>query len=301
MKPITIYSGVTGLNTVDDPVRISFQAGGITDLQVAINISIDQSLRINRRPGTSRLQTGAYHSLFCDGGDCFVVKDDTLYQVESNDTLTSIVSGLTADQKMAFAQVGDRTYYMNGYEKGFVYESASNTWTLGTYTGPDTNRDFSEPPIGTHLATFHGRMFVAEGKVLWWSEPFNFDIYNKAESFIQFFDDIIMIQPVDGGIFVSTDKKTYFLGGADPRDFTLIEVAQYPAAEWSNTVEKVDAAELGFQGGGLCAVWASREGAILGFPTGQIVNLNKNKVVYPDNATTGFGCLRGYNFIHGVN
>ena len=143
-------------------------------------------------------------------------------------------------------------------------------------------------------------MFIAEGKVLWWSEPFNFDIYNKAESFVQFFDDIVMIQPVDNGIFVSTEKKTYFLGGADPKAFELKEAAQYPSIEWSNTIEKVDASEIGIDGG-LCAVWASREGAILGFSTGQILNLNKNKVVYPDDATTGFGCLRGYNFIHGVN
>lgn len=299
-KPITIFSSAQGLNTVSDPTRISFN-NGVTDLQAAINISIDQSGRVNQRTGTTLLQAGSYHSLFCDGGDCFVVKDSSLYRVNSDDSLTIVTSGLTADQKMDFAQVGARTYYTNGYEKGFVHEAISNTWTLGAYTGPETNRQFSEPPTGTHLATFNGRMFISEGKVLWWSEPFNFDIYDQAESFAQFFDDIVMVQPVAAGIFVSTTSNTYFLGGASPRDFTLQEVAQYPALEWSNTIGKVDAAELGFKSSGLCAVWASQEGAILGFPTGQIFNLNKNKVVYPDDATTGFGCLRGYNFIHGVN
>lgn len=297
--PIKIYSGSSGLNTVDDPVRLPFQEGGLTDLQVAINISIDQSNRINRRIGTSRLLTGAYHSLFCDGGDCFVIRGSALFQVNSNNSLTGLRSELTAGVKMDFDQVGERTYYCNGYEIGYIYNSVSYTWIIGDYTGVKTNRQFDAPPVGTHLADFMGRMFIAEGKVLWWSEPFNFDIYDKAESFVQFYDDIIMIQPVVGGIFVSTDKKIYFLGGTNPKDFTFQEVAQFPAIEWTNTVEKVDATDIGLDGG-LSAMWASKEGAILGLPSGQIFNLNKNKVVYPDDATTGFGCLRGYNFIHGV-
>ena len=300
MNPILIYSGATGLNTVDDPIRIDFQENGLTDLQVAVNVSIDQSNRVNRRSGVQRLQPGSFHSAFCDGGDCFVVRDTSLYQVANNGVLTGIRSGLTADQRIDFKQTGDRTYYCNGYELGFIYNSVSNVWSVGTYTGPDTNRQFSAPPIGTHLAVFQGRMFISEGSILWWSESFNFDLYNKAESFVRFHDDIIMIQPVDGGIFVSTEKSIYFLGGSVPKEFTFNEVAQFPAIEWSNTVEKVDATDIGLEGG-LSALWASKEGAIIGFPTGQIFNLNKNKVVYPDDATTGFGCLKGYNFIHGVN
>ena len=298
MKPILIYSGALSLNTVDDPVRIAFQENGLTDLQVAINISIDQSLRINRRSGVSRIRTGSYHSLFCDGGDCFVISGDSLYQVNADDTLTGIRDGLTVGQRMDFTQVGDRTYYCNGHERGFLYNSLSWLWNLGTYTGVETNRQFVAPPTGTHLAASQGRMFIAEGSVLWWSERHNFDIYDKAESYAQFYDEIVMVQAVAGGVFVSTNKKTCFLEGSVPKNY--VEVAQYPAVEWSNAVEKVDASEIGFEGG-LCALWASREGAILGFPTGQIFNLNKNKVVYPDSATTGFGCLKGYNFIHGVN
>lgn len=296
---ITIFSGATGLNTVEDPVRIGFQKNGLTDLQVAVNISIDQSLRINRRTGVTRINTGSYHSLFCDGGGCFVVKDDSLYQV-GDGALTGLRSGLTTGQKVSFAQAGDRTYYTNGYENGYIYNGASRVWAKGTYTGVETNRQFSEPPIGSHLAIFGSRMFISENNVLWWSEPFNFGLYDKAESFVQFYDNIRMVQPVAGGIYVSTTKKTYFLNGNLPKEFVFMEVAQFPAIEWSNAVEKIDAADIGLDGG-LCAVWASREGAILGAPTGQIFNLNKNKVVYPDNATTGFGCLKGYNFIHGVN
>jgi len=165
MKPITIYTGATGLNTVDDPVRIGFNKNGQTDLGVAVNIEIDQSLRVTRRKGQTLLQSGAYHSLFCDGGDCFVVKGTSLYQVASNGSLKGIRSGLTPG-KMSFAQSGDRTYYANGYETGWIEDGISNVWQVGTFVGPDTNRIFSDLIIGDHLSVFSGRIFVSEGNIL---------------------------------------------------------------------------------------------------------------------------------------
>jgi len=51
MKPITIFTGATGLNTVMDPVRIPAQKSELSDLQVAVNVTIDQSFRTSRRAG----------------------------------------------------------------------------------------------------------------------------------------------------------------------------------------------------------------------------------------------------------
>lgn len=301
MKPITIFSGATGLNTVDDPVRLPFQENGMTDLQVAINISIDQSLRVNRREGVTELQSGSFHSLYSKGNGCFVIKDDSLYQVAVDGSLTGIRSDLTLNKRMDFERAGPRFYYCNGFERGFIKDGVSNVWNIGTYIGPDTNRHFSGPMSGNHLSVFGSRLFIAEGKVLWWSEPYNYSLYNKAESFAQFNSEILMVKPVAGGIFVSTKNRVVFLGGTNPLEFTMQDVTNYPAVEWSDAIELVSASELGFKSSGLCALWASPEGAILGFPSGDTFNLNKEKIIYPENAKEGFGCLKGYNFIHGVN
>ncbi len=298
-KPITIFSGATGLNIVEDPVRIPQQKNGLSDLQVAVNVSIDQSLRVNSRRGVSRLQTGAFHSLFCDGGDCFVVKGDSLFQVGTDGSLRGVRSGLTEGVRMAFAQVGDRTYYVNGYEKGFLEGGVSHVWQKGEYNGPETNRVFDGPIPGHHLAEFSGRMFVSQENVIWWSEPFHFGLFNKAESFVQFHSRVRMMKPVDAGMFISTERRTYYVEGVNPKGWQARQVAGFPAVEWSDAIEYVNAADLGFEMSGLCPVWASPEGAILGLPTGQIFNLNKKKVIYPENARTGFGCMVGLNFIHG--
>ena len=299
-QPITIFSGGTGLNIVQDPVRIPYQKNGLSDEQVAVNVTIDQSYRMNTRKGVQSLQSGAYHSLFCDGGDCFVVQGDSLYQVAADGSLKGIRSGLTEDARMDFSQVGDTTYYMNGHELGWINGGTSYVWSKGIYTGPDTNRVFSGPMAGQHLAELAGRMFIAQENIVWWSEPFNFGLFNKAESFAQFHTKAIMLKPVDNGMFVSTERHTYFLEGVNPKGWKAHKVAGYPAIEWTDAIDYVNSMDLGFDFAGLCPVWASREGAIFGMPSGQVLNLNKEKMIYPESAKTGFGGLIGFNYIHGV-
>ncbi|MEA1926907.1 MAG: hypothetical protein U9N73_01780, partial [Candidatus Auribacterota bacterium] len=211
MKPITIFTGATGLNIVEDPVRIPTQRDGKSDLQVAVNVSIDQSYRVSSRKGTNKVQNGDFHSLFCDGGDCFVVKDDALYQVAGDMSLTGIRSGLTINARMSFCQVGDRTYYSNGYELGWIKDGISKVWQIGTYSGPETNKIFSGPMVGHHLTEFAGRIFISQENVLWWSELFDFGLFEQAASFVQFHTKIILLEPVTSGMFVSTQKNTYFL------------------------------------------------------------------------------------------
>jgi hypothetical protein len=142
-------------------------------------------------------------------------------------------------------------------------------------------------------------MFASSGPVLWWSEPFRFDLFNLAEGFAQFDSDIRMVRSVDGGLFVSSTTKTYFLTGLLPSEFAMKEVANFPAVEWSDANERVDGGDIGFNPG-LCIVWASREGAMIGTPDGMVINMTKEKIIYPEDVNKGFGALVGYEFIHGM-
>jgi len=141
-------------------------------------------------------------------------------------------------------------------------------------------------------------MLVSKENVLWWSEPYNFGLFDMAVSFVQFYTKIVMLAKVNGGLFLSTEKNTYFLAGRDPGQWQAQKVAGYPAIEWTNTI--AEASDIGAELPGQYAVWVSREGVILGAPDGNIVNLNKRKIIYPETVKSGFGGLIGTNFIHGV-
>ena len=152
----------------------------------------------------------------------------------------------------------------------------------------------------THLEVHSGRLFASDGSNLWWSEPFRFNLFNMTEGFVQLDSAIRMVRSVLGGLFVSTNTKTYFLSGNDPASFTLKIVSSFPAAEYSDSSEKVEGGGIGYDPGSYL-LWASQEGAILGTPGGSIANLNKSKIIYPEEVSKGFGCLIGYEFLHGMN
>jgi hypothetical protein len=303
LNPITIFRGTSGLNTVDDPARIPMAKNAISDVAELVNMRVDSSGRPSKRVGQTLIEPGSFHSMYCDGWDCFVAKDrdaDTaIYQVGNDGTLAGVMSGLTIGQRIAFKKYGAKTYYANGMQYGIIEDGVSKTWEPGEYHGPATDRSFSIPSGITHLEVHSGRVFASAGNVLWWSELFRFDLFDQARSLIQFHTDIRMIKSVPGGLYVSTAHNTYFLTGNKPSDFTMVKAASFPALEWSDAIEYVEGGDIGFDPG-LCALWVSPEGAILGFPSGQILNLTKNKIIYPENFRTGFGGLMGYNFIHGA-
>jgi hypothetical protein len=292
-EPITIFKGTTGLNTVDDPVRIE-----PTDLQSAVNITIERSGRVRTRNGLTELQTGAYHSLFCAGKDCFVVSGDSLYQVATDGSLTGIRSGL-ADRRMDFTQVGDLTYYVNGIDKGYVKAGVSYVWSKGTYTGPESTRFFTGPPDGDHIEALAGRMFVSKDNVLWFSELFNFDLFDQAQGFVQYQTKVLFIQAVRTGLYVSTENSIYFLAFQDGVLMSRM-VLPYPGIEWTNTKTDLTPADVGIESSGALAAWASREGAVIGTGDGVAININRKKIIYPESAKGGFGAMVGYNFIHGL-
>jgi len=299
MNDIRVFAGATGLNTVADPARIPPTKDAFTDLQAVANMTITSLFRINRRKGLSLLESGVYHSLFQNKGDAFVCKTTSLYRIGSDLSLTGVRSGLSGAW-LDYAQVGDLTYYANGFDRGYVSDGTSYVWGAGTYTGPDSNRQFDGPVSGNHLSFAMGRMFISEGNVVWYSEPYDCSLYNKAECFFQFPSKVLMLKPVDEGLFISDETSTWFCRGAKPSELTAVKVASFPAIEWTVATEYVPGFEIGLEEPRLCAIWCSPEGVIAGLPSGAVYNLNKNKIIYPETARRGFGCLTGYNYIHGM-
>ncbi len=299
MKPIKLFSGATGLNTVVDPVRIPYDADtGVSDLGVAVNIKLDDTGRPGRVDGYSSLEAGGFHSLFCDGGDCFVGKDTALYHVATDLSTSGVRSGLSGD-RIAYTQAANKTYYTNGTQNGVLEGGLSSPWALDEYFGPDSSNYLTKPPVGHHLAVAFSRMFVAQDDVLWWSEVFRYGLYNQAINFVRFASKILMIKPVVSGLFVSDQKRTYFLQGTNPHTFNRNPVANYPAYEWSDAIDYVSGLELGVDPG-MCALWSSPEGAVLGTASGQLFNINKSKVIYPEDGQAGASLIRGYDLIHTI-
>lgn len=297
---VPIIRGVTGLNTVVDPVRLPFDRdNGISDLAVAVNVVVDQTGRVSRRDGFETVNDDLpAHSLFCDGGDCLFVAEDMLCQLRPDFERVVLRTGMQEGARMDCAQVNADIYYVNGFQTGIVRAGGIlDTWASGAYVGPATNRSFSGPPAGEHIAFHAGRVFVSQGQHVFYSEPFWFGAFDLSRNFMSFDSRVRMMKPVAKGMFVSTEKATHFVAGLVPKESELTRVASYPALEWSVAIDLVDALDVGLQAPGLCAMWASPFGVCLGTQDGMVINLTRDKVVLPGNLSKGASLLRGYNLI----
>lgn len=305
MKTVTLFAGTRGLNTIVDEVRlgIDFETGEC-DLAKAVNITIDRSGRISRRVGYSLAAVGSYHSLFCDGGPCFVIQeranDAAIMQVASDLSLSGVRSSLTKGLRMAFWQDGPTTYYSNSKENGIIVDGISAPWPDHTHhVGPETSRMFFQAPVGTHINVGHGRMWIFEGKILWFSEPFAYGKFDMARGYIPLHSAGRMVRCVDNGVWVSDSHSTYFMEGTSPGEMVPRVRAPYPMLEWSDSITKVNASEYGFEWSpGQSVVAISTEGLCLLGPGGEFDNIGKRKILMPHHAKEGATLVRGDNVIH---
>jgi len=296
--PIPIFTGSTGLNTVDDPVRIKWDATGLSELAVAVDVVVEDSGRVSRRNGRL-IKVGAAnaHSLFCDGGDCLFRTGKLLVRLLPDFTFETLTDSFQENTRVDYVQVNDEIYFTCPNKNGLIKDHKYQDWKATRYVGPDTNRIFSNPPNGEHIAFYGARVFVSVGSDIFFSDPYAFSLFDYHRNHISLESKVRMMKSVETGIFISTETKTYFISGPTSKEWQLKQVADYPALEWSVAIDLVEGLDIGLSAPGLCALWVSSRGACLGTSTGEFLNLTQQKVVYPNTNPVGASVLKGHILI----
>jgi len=296
METVRILTSSKGLNTKLQKTRVAYDKSGTTELTKAVNVSHDYTGRVSRRSGYNYQVEGDFHSVFCDEGDCFLGRGLDLFKLNNDLSITGVRGSLSGN-RIGFCQIGRETYYANGHQNGVIRNGQSYPWPVGEYLGPETSRSFSSAPAGTHLAYYNGYLCISVGNVLYFSEPWAPGLFNMSKMFVQFSSEVLLVKPVVSGIFVSDSEDTWFLHGPTPSDFVQKKVLSYPALEWSDAIDYVESLDIGLEIPGLCAMWGSRYGAVLGLPDGTAINRSINKVKYPKIGSQGSGLLKDQTFI----
>lgn len=288
MKKFPVFRGASGLNTRIDPVRLSNQ-GEVAELAEAINVDISPSYRINRRRGYVKKISMPVHSLYSQGKIALFVSDKVLYLLESDYTYRSLAT-LISNEKMAYCDANDKIYYTNNSDLGFIEEGIRFPWEkTNKYIGPITARVMSGPFPGNHLEFHVGRIYIVKDTTLWYSEYGALNWYDMARNYIPFSSKIRMVRSIQSGLFVSTEKHVYFLQGLVPKEFIITKVLDFPAFEWSDSIDKLNGSIF----------WGSKNGLIRGNPDGSVKELNRDKIIYPDGLS-GATLIKGYNIVHTI-
>jgi hypothetical protein len=89
-------------------------------------------------------------------------------------------------------------------------------------------RPRSAPPVGTVMAAWRSRVLIAQGNVLWATQPYRFESAGLTQDFVQLPAPITGLFGTAEGIFVGTTSGLYFLEGATLDTLILKQLAGTP-------------------------------------------------------------------------
>lgn len=121
-------------------------------------------------------------------------------------------------------------------------------------------------PPGSVVRYYHGRLLTATPQQLYYSEPFAYWLYNPLRNRIPL-AGLTLVEPVEGGLYLATEDKTWWLPGADiDQPERLVEILPYGAVRGAVTRSNNNAQVL----------WFSKRGLVVGDAQGQVKNLQED-------------------------
>ena len=186
---------------------------------------------------------------------------------------------------MVYVDVAGTVYLTNGTLIGFMREGVFNLF-------PDPQQTYKSPMVPSHLIEyFNGRLYIARDNEIWFSDPLALMRTDMRRNFKQLASRITLLSAVEDGIYVSDLERTYFIGGGDPGEATLIDKADYPAIPY--TGQKIDSARIeGPDISGPAVLWASRMGICMGGNQGQFKNITEEHFRIPGKPFPGGSIIR---------
>ena len=150
--------------------------------------------------------------------------------------------------------------------------------------GAPARTQFLEPlPPGDIIRWHNGRLFVASGSNLFFSEALRPHLHRPGHSVIPFRGDITMVESVGSGIFVGDERGVWFLRGGDPNDFNQQLVSPTPVVAGSSLVLPAEYfPEQQTRTEGLCAVWLCSDGYAIGTSGGNTLEPQRERIRIPN-------------------
>jgi len=161
---------------------------------------------------------------------------------------------------------------------------------------------FKTPPPAFDVIAMgrNNRMMYAKDALVYMSEPYDYEHVDLENTF-QLPAPVNIIAVLEGGVFIATDAKTYYIKGSTLENATMEIVAPYGAVRGTRT--HIDGALLGDGSvSDILPAWMSHKGLCVGMPDGSVNNLTQSDVAIPKGlkGTSMFRQEDGQNHIISV-
>ncbi len=285
-KPILEVKAFLGIHNQEDATRL-IPAGGKAFQASASNVDIDDAGIPHRRKGYAAASyTGtAIHSLWGNGTLCLFVEGNDLKFL--NKDYTAGVLAQVGAGRMAYVDAIGKVFYTNGARIGFVRGELP---TPLAFIFPPPTMTYRIPmPAGQLIEYFNGRLYVARGKVIHYSDPLYPWQTHEQKGFFQFPGDITLLRSIrETGVLVSDGIRTYLMAGLDAPAMKLTQLADYPAILGSDV--KLDGSKVGGIDGE-AVYWLSSQGVCMAGRGGLFKNLTR-EYYWPKSTAEASAILR---------
>lgn len=134
-------------------------------------------------------------------------------------------------------------------------------------------------PAGQFLDTYNGRVLVAAGDTLYYSEAYSPELFDLRKNY-RFDSQITMLVALDTGFYVGTETQVAWLAGASLEEMAYRRRLPYGALRGAFTRCGMDEITDG-KNDRRAAVFAAADGICVGQDGGEVVNLTVERFSYP--------------------
>ncbi|NMG71847.1 hypothetical protein [Parazoarcus communis] len=206
------------------------------------------------------------------------------YQVAITAVMDGRESGATWPAQVAVPQggvvqvtgmpAGLKNIYMSSLNGDVLFHVVTTTFTSYAFpVMPSLGAQLqtlglSPMPAGHIVRWDKGRLVVAQANVAYISEPYAPGWFSPGRGYLPFPGRITMYRPVDGGRYIATHDKTWWLPSGDVEAGQLVEVLPYGVVEGTDaTVEN-----------STDVLWFSTRGMVRASAGGEVRNIQESNV-----------------------
>jgi hypothetical protein len=166
-----------------------------------------------------------------------------------------------------------------------LYHNSTIAWATATSIQDQKlerlapKKGFAPMPGGMIVRHWHGRLVVAQGGYLIFSDAFDPGVTDPAFGWLAVGATVTMCEPVEGGIFVGTARDVRFYAGTGPDDLKMVVASKRGAIPHSGALMPADYPDSRLTETSLpVAVWLSDVGVAFGLPDGRVLAPQEGRI-----------------------
>lgn len=260
--------------------RVTFSNGaicGITDGVTTTGWGVSVPDSVGEATGLSgALDPGDYiHSI------TYVRQSDGLESESATSTPITLTDGGVMISGLPALDGYSINVYLSSANGEGEWLAGNTVNTLFAYTGSNSSLILPKrtgsrypAPAGRYASFWRGRVLVAVGNVLYASRPHAWEAFDLQRDFKQFSAPITLVQPVDGGVFVGTERELAFLSGTSFDALSHSRVMDAPVIPGSGVQVPGEYVQRGDGvGNGVCTICIAGGELVAGFADGGVARM----------------------------